>query len=117
MAQALTISDLVARNRDYAQSHKPIPQLSELSTKGIPVWKVLVLTCCDPRNVPEQFFGVKPGEFPMVAVRNVCGHAELQMPHLLALDVLLGLEGIMVIHHSGECKRRKRGFRAQTNDA
>lgn len=106
--QAATISDLVARNKGYATTHKPIPLLAELATKGIPAWKVLVLTCCDPRTIPEFFFDVKPGEeYPFVAVRNVCGHAELQMPHLLALDVLLSLEGVMIIHHTGQHAIRK----------
>lgn len=101
MAQP-TVQDLVARNAELAKTHEPIPFLSESIPAGIPLPKIAIFTCVDPRCVPEYFLGLKIPE--ALVFRNVCGHVEEGMNHLLALDHLTsGLQEIMVIHHTGEC--------------
>ena len=99
MSTPTTIKDLVERNKLLAYSFKPKPYLSELQSAGLPPPKILIITCADPRCVPEQFLGLKGIE--AVVFRNVCGHIVPNLHLFLALDIELHFEEIMVVHHTG----------------
>ncbi|CAF9923100.1 MAG: hypothetical protein ALECFALPRED_002299 [Alectoria fallacina] len=59
---------------------------------------ISVVTCADPRCIPEQFLELRPVE--AVIIRNMCGHAAPALNDILALDHLIGFTEIMVIHHT-----------------
>ena len=56
------------------------------------------VTCADPRCDPAQFFAPKPQE--MVVFRNAGGRVEAILPDILAIDVLMALKHIVVVHHT-----------------
>ena len=62
--------------------------------------KILIITCADPRCVPEQLLGLRGAE--AAVFRNVCGHVGAEMHHILALDTLINFNEIMIVHHNGE---------------
>lgn len=54
----LQVTDLLERNRNYAAAnHEPIPHFADLKT--LP--NLVVVTCVDPRLIPEQFLGLHVG--------------------------------------------------------
>ena len=97
MSSPLSTNVLINRNKAYLPSHQPIPTFAELMPIGkIP--HVMVVTCADPRCIPENFLGLKTGE--VITIRNAGGNIEMAIPNVLALDTLVGLEEIMVIKHT-----------------
>ncbi|KFY94742.1 hypothetical protein V500_03082 [Pseudogymnoascus sp. VKM F-4518 (FW-2643)] len=97
---ALTVADLLKRNKEFAASahFQPMPFFSEFEELKIATPKIVILTCCDPRSSPESFFKLNPGE-GVIVIRNVNGHAAPIINDILALDVLLGFTDILVVHH------------------
>ncbi|OQV04549.1 hypothetical protein CLAIMM_09409 [Cladophialophora immunda] len=59
---------------------------------------ILVLACIDPRSTPEHIFDLKPAE--VIVHRSAAGNVRGAIEDIIALDVLVGLEEIMVIHHT-----------------
>ena len=54
----LQVTDLLERNKKYvAGNHQPIPYFSELKT--LP--SLIIVTCVDPRLIPEQFLSLNVG--------------------------------------------------------
>ncbi|KAF2099153.1 carbonic anhydrase [Rhizodiscina lignyota] len=98
MATPTTIDDLVERNKELAKSYTPRPFFTEFAAMGIPMPKILIVTCADPRCVPESFLGLKGAE--AAVFRNVCGHVGPEMHHILALDTIINFDEIMIVHHN-----------------
>ncbi|KAL6722050.1 hypothetical protein ACLMJK_001155 [Lecanora helva] len=84
--------------RDIAKNHQPLPYISEFKALGYVTPKALIITCVDPRNVPEKYLGL--GATDASVIKNVCGHVGLAMNSILALDHLLKFEELMIIHHT-----------------
>ncbi|MCJ1227861.1 hypothetical protein MMC12_004520 [Toensbergia leucococca] len=59
MSTQITVNDLLERNKELATKHKPIPFLSEMSAIGMTTPQILIITCADPRSVPETFLGLQ----------------------------------------------------------
>jgi len=57
-----------------------------------------VVTCADPRCIPENFLNLTTGE--AVVIRNAGGNVEMALPNILALDTLLEFQNIMVVKHT-----------------
>lgn len=91
-----TIETLLARNK--AITHTPLPYLTELRAAGAPPPRTLIVTCVDPRCVPEAFFGLSPGEVGVH--RNAGGNIRLALRDINILDTLFKLEEIAIIHHT-----------------
>lgn len=100
MANPVTIDELLERNKELAKTYTPKPLFSEFPLVGLAMPKVLIITCADPRCVPEQFLGLRNAE--TAVFRNVCGHVGSEMHHILALDTLINFNEIMIIHHNGK---------------
>ena len=108
MSTPVSTDTLLARNEAYIPSHQPLPTFAQLAALKVPP-PPMVVTCADPRCVPEDFLGLQPGE--VIVVRNAGGNVEMALPNVLALDEFLGgLPEIMVIKHT-DC-----GSLAYTNE-
>lgn len=60
--------------------------------------RICVVTCADPRCVPERYFDAQPGEF--VCIRNAGGNIENAMSSILAIDSLIKLTDIVLVKHT-----------------
>jgi hypothetical protein len=76
------------------------------------------VTCADPRCNPADYLGLKPGGKSSenritylvqylttlleltITIRNVCGHVKPNLNDILALDIAIGVEEILVVHHN-----------------
>jgi carbonic anhydrase len=97
MSSELSTNVLLARHKSYLPSHQPFPTFAELAPLGkLP--HIMVVTCADPRCIPENFLGINPGE--IITIRNAGGNVQMALPNVLALDALVRLDEIMVVKHT-----------------
>ncbi|RDW61495.1 carbonic anhydrase-6 [Coleophoma crateriformis] len=99
MAQNPLATKILDQNRTTAANHQPIPFFSELSGLGVKTPNTIILTCVDPRVTPEKFLDLSPAINP-ITVRNICGHAGPAIADIAALDAFMGIENVVVIHHT-----------------
>lgn len=98
MSTPISTDTLLDRNKAYLPSHQPLPTFAQLATMNVPP-PVMVVTCADPRCIPENFLGLQTGE--VIVIRNVGGNVEMALPNVLALDEFVGgLAEIMVVKHT-----------------
>lgn len=57
-----------------------------------------MVTCADPRYIPENCLSINPGE--IIVIRNAGGNPQMALPNILALDMLVGNHEIMVVKHT-----------------
>ncbi|KAK6439313.1 hypothetical protein LTR95_004477 [Oleoguttula sp. CCFEE 5521] len=104
-ANALTES-LIERNKKYAaENHKPMPLLHGADGKLRRGTGVLVVTCLDPRIVPEVFLGFRQPGFDPIAlpvVRVIGGRAKHAVTNIVGLDAAFGIDMIFIVHHTGK---------------
>jgi len=94
---SLTTDQLLERHQSTLADHKPIPYLSELMAVGkFP--RVLIITCADPRCIPENFFKLQTGE--VAVIRNAGGNAQYALNHVLSIDSLIHFSEVMVVQHT-----------------
>ncbi|TKA57549.1 hypothetical protein B0A55_12413 [Friedmanniomyces simplex] len=99
MSSPLSTDVLLARNKAYLPTHQPIPTRADIiSVIGYMPPQIMVVTCADPRCIPETFLKLQTSE--AITIRNAGGNIETALPDILALDVLLGLQEIVVIKHT-----------------
>ncbi|KAJ5784445.1 carbonic anhydrase [Penicillium pulvis] len=92
----ITIAGLLARNK--AVNHTPLPSIAERKLqRGAPP-RTVIVTCCDPRCIPEEFLNLKAGE--VVVHRNAGGNIRYALRDILILDALVKLDEIAIIHHT-----------------
>jgi hypothetical protein len=83
-----------------------------------------IVTCADPRLAPEKFLDLGPGtschSSPIhhildgstdivltvgpIFIRNVCGHVTPALNDIVALDRLVTINNLLIIHHTGMWK-------------
>ncbi|KAK3642603.1 hypothetical protein LTR56_010651 [Elasticomyces elasticus] len=86
MSSPITTEVLLARNKRYIPSHQRIGTLAELGpVDGFP--HILVVTCCDPRCIPENFLGLTT--LDAITIRNAGGNVEMALANVVALDTLV----------------------------
>ncbi|KAF7556537.1 hypothetical protein G7Z17_g1332 [Cylindrodendrum hubeiense] len=90
------IETLLARNKTI--SHTPLPYISEIQASGAPPARTLIVTCVDPRCVPEKFFNLNAGEVGVH--RNAGGNIRHALRDINILDTMFKLEEIAIIHHT-----------------
>ncbi|KAL1901021.1 hypothetical protein Sste5346_002086 [Sporothrix stenoceras] len=90
------IADFLERNK--AVQHKPLPFLQELREQGSQGPSTIIITCLDPRCVPETFFDLHAGE--VLVHRNAGGSVKTALRDIATLDALFNLEEICIIHHT-----------------
>ncbi|KAJ5211052.1 hypothetical protein N7491_010868 [Penicillium cf. griseofulvum] len=91
-----TIAGLLERNK--AINHTPLPSIAERKGHGGAPPRTVIVTCCDPRCVPEEFFNLKAGE--VVVHRNAGGNIRHALRDILILDALVKLDEIAIVHHT-----------------
>lgn len=60
----------------------------------------MIVSCADPRVVPESIFGLNVGE--AIVIRNAGGNLQQALPELLAIDTVLKLTDVVIIRHTGK---------------
>lgn len=93
-----TSRDLLSRNAEYCQTHSPTPYFEEIYGKGNRLPTVAIITCADPRCVPEQF--LKLDLMEAIVIRNAGSNVEEAMRSLIPIDDVVQLEEIMVVNHT-----------------
>lgn len=80
--------------------HSPAFYVSELIAANWAGISTMIITCLDPRCVPETFFDLKVGE--VFVHRNMGGSARAALRDIVTLDTLFStsLEEICIIHHT-----------------
>ena len=94
----LSLNDLIERNKKYAASHQPLPTFPEIAELKIEPPQIIIVSCADPRVIPENFFQLCPGE--CIIMRNVAGHPQHCLNDIVALDAFLDITDIVVVHHT-----------------
>jgi carbonic anhydrase len=89
-----TVAELVQRNEKHVATHQPLPTFPEMTDPP----KIMIVSCADPRVVPEQIFGLNLGE--AVVIRVIAGHPQNAMNDILALDAFAKFSDIVVVHHT-----------------
>ncbi|KIW16099.1 hypothetical protein PV08_06150 [Exophiala spinifera] len=90
------IERLLEKNVEYSRTYPGTFTLKQLQAAPGP--KVMLLTCLDPRCVPENFFG--PGLFAS-SFRNAGGRVtEDAIRSITGLRALVGMKGVAVVHHT-----------------
>ncbi|KAJ9605791.1 hypothetical protein H2200_009640 [Cladophialophora chaetospira] len=94
---ALTAQALIDRHTASVKDHQPIPTFEEFIKQGIDLPNILIISCADPRCIPEKIFKLETGE--AVVMRVAGGNAQYVLNHILSIDSLLHFkEGIVVQH-------------------
>ncbi|KAJ9614068.1 hypothetical protein H2200_002204 [Cladophialophora chaetospira] len=93
-----TVEKLLARNSEYAKSHTRFPTFAEFAASGLPAPRTVILTCSDPRCIPEKFFQLNLGE--ALVIRNLGGYAENALPTILGADTFVHFTEILVVKHT-----------------
>ncbi|KAF2871110.1 carbonic anhydrase [Massariosphaeria phaeospora] len=90
-----TTEQLLARHATYLPTHKPIAHFpADISA----VKRMLIISCIDPRVIPEQIFGLEVNEVPVL--RNVGGRARTAVWDVAVLDTLVDVAEVVVLHHT-----------------
>ncbi|KAL1889893.1 hypothetical protein Sste5346_008618 [Sporothrix stenoceras] len=90
------IEDLLERNK--AISHTPLPYYEELKQVNAPGPSTLIVTCIDPRCIPETFLNLSAGEVGVH--RNAGGNIRAALRDINIVDTLFNLREICIIHHT-----------------
>ncbi|KAM7211189.1 Carbonic anhydrase [Rhypophila decipiens] len=95
---AVTIEELLQRNKSTSTHHQPLPTIYELRAAGnLP--KTMIVTCLDPRCIPEMFFNLQTSE--VLVYRNAGGNIRHALRDIVVLDHIVGgLHEIAIIHHT-----------------
>lgn len=89
-----TVAELVQRNEKHVATHQPLPTFPEMTDPP----KIMIVSCSDPRVVPEQIFGLNLGE--AAVIRVIAGHPQNAMNDILAIDAFVKFSDIVVVHHT-----------------
>lgn len=92
------VQELVNRQTKYQQHHDPISTFDERFRAGDKGPSVAVVTCADPRCIPEQF--LKLEVWDAVVLRTAGSNVKAALPSIIAIDSLVGLQEIMIINHT-----------------
>lgn len=98
MSNIPTVIDLLGRNAEYKAVHSPIATFEERFRSGMNPPSVAIVTCADPRCIPENF--LKLDTWDAVVLRIAGSNVKTALPSIIAIDDLVGLQEIMVINHT-----------------
>ncbi|KIM98802.1 hypothetical protein OIDMADRAFT_146505 [Oidiodendron maius Zn] len=94
------VQKFLDRNAKYAETYTPPPPLSALRerVKANPIGGITILTCSDPRVIPEEFFNFSRLEASVI--RTAGGRSLDCMRTLQVLDTVGSIGTVLVIHHT-----------------
>ncbi|EIW85950.1 carbonic anhydrase [Coniophora puteana RWD-64-598 SS2] len=93
-----TVQNLLAKNQAYAADNYGIPPNFDTLSSLPRNQAVAIISCMDPRLVPEEYFKFHKGEYPVIRVAG--GRVKDALRSLLVLEHHLGLGGVAVVHHT-----------------
>lgn len=108
------IQSLLAKNRSFVKGFEPPPSIAEYAAilaANPHTPRICIITCCDPRVVPEFIFGLSVGE--AIVMRTAGGSIEPALAGLLAIDSLAPLTDVIIMRHTdcGTAKWTDEGVR------
>ncbi|KAL7948801.1 carbonic anhydrase [Trichoderma barbatum] len=93
------VQGMIQHAEKCSLTHQPLPTFTEMKASMPPgASVVMIVTCCDPRVLPDQFFGgigMKISE-----IRNAGGRASEALRSIICVDHMIGVGGVIVIHHT-----------------
>ncbi|KAI9932463.1 hypothetical protein ASPWEDRAFT_177937 [Aspergillus wentii DTO 134E9] len=97
------IDTLLDQNKEYVPTHQSPPPITGPEGARVPSPQTIIITCADPRVVPERFLRLEMPNttsptYPVVRV--IGGRANRATVDILGLEALFGLDHIMIIHHT-----------------
>lgn len=98
MSTLPSVANLVSRNSEYRAHHEPIATFQARLESGSKLPGVAVVTCADPRCIPENF--LKLETWDAIVIRTAGSNVKTALPSIIAIDQLVGLQEIMVINHT-----------------
>jgi len=93
-----TVQNLLTKNQAYATDNYGVPPDFDTLSSLPKHQAVAIISCMDPRLVPEEYFKFHKGEHPVIRVAG--GRVKDALRSLLVLEHHLGLGGIVVVHHT-----------------
>ncbi|KAM5520315.1 carbonic anhydrase [Fusarium oxysporum f. sp. phaseoli] len=96
MSVSPAVQDLLDRNKAIVPQFQPLNLSLAAGTKPLPM--VAVVSCTDPRGLPEKIFGVTSNEVFMLRANG--GRIETVFNDMLALDHFFGVTDIVILHHT-----------------
>ncbi|KIX92762.1 uncharacterized protein Z520_11614 [Fonsecaea multimorphosa CBS 102226] len=122
-----TAQDIIDRHAATLKEHKPIPTFAEMQERKLEMPHILIISCADPRCIPENIFNLKTGE--VVVCRVAGGNAQLAVNSLLSIDTLLNFTDVIIVQHTncgatmyrdnvvkGELRKRAPNLEAEINN-
>ncbi|KAL7953036.1 carbonic anhydrase [Trichoderma compactum] len=98
-SQEEQVKGMLQHAEQCSLTHQPLPILEQLRATLPPgVSVVMVVTCCDPRVLPNQFLGGFRME--VSEVRNAGGRVSEALRSIICVDHVLGVGTVIVIHHT-----------------
>ncbi|KAH8805046.1 carbonic anhydrase [Xylogone sp. PMI_703] len=83
----------------YAQTYTAAPLISELASQPQPPeGSTVIISCADPRLIPEEFFGFS--RLRAGVIRNAGGRAMDAIRSLVVLDGVMNVRTVIVVHHT-----------------
>lgn len=98
MSALPSTADLIGRHSEYATKHEPIATFQERVQAGQKLPNVAIITCADPRCIPEDFLKLRTWD--AIVIRTAGSNVKAALPSLVAIDELVKLREIMVINHT-----------------
>ncbi|OCT49639.1 carbonate hydratase [Cladophialophora carrionii] len=95
---ALNAQALIDRHTASVKDHQPIPTFEEIVQSGHDLPNILIITCADPRCIPEHIFKLQTGE--AVVLRVAGGNAQYVLNHLLSIDSLVHFKEAIIVQHT-----------------
>ncbi|KAJ0146730.1 hypothetical protein HZ326_10583 [Fusarium oxysporum f. sp. albedinis] len=96
MSISPAVQDLLDRNKAIVPQFQPLNLSLAAGTKPLPM--VAVISCTDPRGLPEKIFGVTSNEVFMLRANG--GRIETVFNDMSALDHFFGVTDIVILHHT-----------------
>lgn len=96
-----TVQTLLEKNAHFASAFTPLPNMKQYAARiaadpSTP--RICILSCADPRVVPEQIFGLGIGE--ALVIRTAGGNVQPALSSMLAIDSLFGFTDVIVMRHT-----------------
>lgn len=95
------VQQLLSNNHSFIQNFKPLPTIAQYAAilaANPDTSRLCIITCCDPRVVPESIFGLNMGE--AIVMRTVGGSIEPALAGMLAIDSVGPLTDIVIMRHT-----------------
>ena len=95
------VQKLVDHNTIFASTFTPLPNMKEYAASvaanpDLP--RICIITCADPRVIPERIFGLDFGD--AIVVRVAGGNLAPALGTMLAIDSLSGFTDVVMMRHT-----------------